>query len=329
MAGTPGNLAWLALGRQAAKGTAATTPFAKHPFTGGSINPKRPIARLEETDASRDQGVAYVQSYGAEGSPEFYCRDDSSVGHLLGVLGAIATSGTTNYTHVLTPANALPYMTLWKDIGSGLLKERYKNVVYNGLTLKGEAGGALTWTADVQGTLAEQLSTHPVGMPADVENDSPFYYSTATVTLGGGTSRQVKNFEVSINNNLTSQQTDDYELYDIVPGKREVSVSFDLIFEDLVEYNKFHYGSASPSLPAAQNPTLYETALSLNFSNGANNQITLAVPHLIYEEFPVDPDAGGGPIEVSARGTANRNTTDPIITATVLNQSAGTVFAAS
>lgn len=329
MAGVAGNLAWLGVGRQAAKDTAAATPIAKHPLTGGTISPKRPIERLEETDASRDQGIAYVQSYGAEGSPEFYARDDSSVIHLLGVLGALNTSGSTNYTHTITPANALPYMTFWRDIGAGVLKEAAKNCLYNSLTIKGEAGGPLTITADIQGTLVTQIATHPVAMPANPEADAPFYYSQGAITLGGGTSRQLKSFELTINNNLTQQLTDDLEPLDIVPGKREVSLSFDYIFENLAEYNKFHYGGASPSLPAPQAADLYETAAVLTFTQGANNEISLSVPHLIYEEFPIEPDAGGAPIEVSARGTANRNTSDPVVTAVVKNQSAGTVYAAS
>lgn len=327
MAGIPGNQAWFGVGRQASKGTAADIIF-KDPFTGGNITPERPIERLSETDDNRDQGVAYLQRYGVTGSPECYVRDDSIVMHLLGVLGAISTSGAgPNYTHELTPATTLPYMTLFRSIGTAFW-ENYLNCLYNGLTIKGEAGGALTMSADIVGTLANQLAADP-DAGVTLNRAAPYYYQQAAITLGGGSTRLLKSFELNINNNVTQQLTDDLEPYDVVAGKREVGLSFDMIFEDLTEYNKFHYGGAAPSLPEAQNATLYETSATLTFTVGANNSVEFEIPHLIYEEFPIEPDAGGDPIVVSARAVANRDETDPVLTATVENQNAGTVYAAT
>ena len=42
------------------------------------------------------------------------------------MLGTDTVTGTTpNYTHTITPASALPYMTLWREV-SGTLWEQYR-----------------------------------------------------------------------------------------------------------------------------------------------------------------------------------------------------------
>src|SRR5947208_1861788 len=115
MAGLRGNVAWFMAAKQTAKGTAATPAVLttyKMPFSGGSIGPVRNTDNSSATDASRDQGVSYVVSSGVEGSPEFYVRDASIGFWLWAALGADAVTGTMpNYSHAITPANALPYIT--------------------------------------------------------------------------------------------------------------------------------------------------------------------------------------------------------------------------
>src|SRR5688572_15036896 len=112
MAGLRGNQAYLIGGEQTAKGApvaAADFEFLT-PLTGGNIQPTREIGQLSETDSQRDVGVNYVESVGASGAPEIYVRDALFHRVLKWALGAMATSGTTNYTHTITPADALPYI---------------------------------------------------------------------------------------------------------------------------------------------------------------------------------------------------------------------------
>lgn len=324
MAGLRGNTAWLMAGKQSAKGVAHTTSITapktyKNPFSGGSIAPTRETDRLAETDSNRDVGVSFVKTTGVEGTPEFYVRDDSVAAWLYWGLGAVASSGTTNYTHTITPANSIPYITVWRNIADTLW-EQFTDCQVSTLTFSSEAGMPLTVSAAIQGRTATRLTSDPSVTPAiPLQSGAVPNFNNVTVTLGGGATSLVRSFECTIENNVTAQQTDDSIPYDVVAGTREVSCSFDLIFETLDEYNKFHYGGAAGT---AISPTIFTTSAEFDFSLGVNNGVKFTLPNIAYEEFPVEPDPGGDPIVVSCRAGAQRVVGTPVITAVVLNQTA-------
>lgn len=306
--------------KQTGKGVAATPAIAttyKNPFSGGSIGPVRETDNLAETDSNRDQGVSYVTTSGVEGTPEFYVRDASIGFWLFAALGADAPTGTMpNYSHVITPANTLPYITVWRDIADTLF-EQYRDCKVSTLTVSAEAGSPLSASAAIQGLQASRLATDPSTTPAiPLASQQVYNYNTATVTLGGTATALVRSFELSIENNVTRQQTDDVVPYDVVEGQRVVSLGFDLIFETLNEYNSFHYGSAAGTTIS---PNIYTTSAVFSFSQGANNSIAFNLPSIAYQEFPVEPSAGGDPITVSVRAVAQRGGS-PVVTATVANQ---------
>lgn len=319
MAGLRGNQAWLLSAKQTAKGTPATVAAAtnyKMPLTGGNIGPVRETDSLSETDANRDQGVSYVVTAGIEGTPEFYVRD-ASIGYWLHkVLGTDAPTGTMpNFTHAITPANALPYVTCWKMLG-GTLWERYQDCKVGSMTISAEAGQPLTASVGIQGLNYTRLTADPdnTGL-VPLDSGTVYNFNDATVTLGGSVTALVRSFELTIENNLTRQQTDGLEPYDVVEGVREISLGFDLIFETLDEYNKFHTGTISGT---TLSPNVFTTSALFSFDKGANNSVAFNLPSIAYEEFPVEPDAGGDPVVASVRAVAQR--TNPIITATVKNQ---------
>lgn len=320
MAGLRGNVAWLAAAKQTGKGTAATlgVDAVKNAFSGGNIGPVRETDNLSETDASRDRGVSYVTTSGVEGEPEVYVRDTSVAFWLHKVLGNVSTSGTTNFTHVLTPGNVLPYITVWKMLGDTLYEE-YRDCKVGSLSISAEAGQPLTATIGIQGLQTTRLTAAPdAATPQPVESSAVYNFNEAAVTLGGGATALVRSFELGIDNNLTRQQTDDVIPYDVVEGVREVSLGFDLIFESLDEYNKFHYGGAAGTTIS---PNIFTTSAVFTFSKGTNNEISFNLPSIAYEEFPVEPDPGGDPVTVSVRAVAQRGGS-PVVTATVKNQRA-------
>lgn len=313
--------------KQTAKGTAATWAAGKahkNAFAGGNIGPVRETDALSETDASRDRGVSYVTSAGVEGEPEVYTRDESIVLWLNSALGSLATAGTTNFTHTVTPGNTLPYLTVWKNLADTLFEE-YRDCKVGTLTISAEAGSPLSATIGIQGAKSTRLTAAiDNATPLAVESSAVYNYNDVAVTLGGGATALVRSFELTIENNLTRQQTDDVEPYDVVEGTREVSLGFDLIFETLDEYNKFHYGGAAGTQIS---PNIFTTSSVFTFTKGANNEIAFNLPAIAYEEFPVEPDPGGEPVTASIRAVAQRSGS-PVVTATVKNQSAATRYAA-
>ena len=327
MAGLKGNVAWWAIEPNVGGAKSAPAPGSAQliPFSGGNISVTRETANLQETDSSRDQGISYTVRTGVEGSPEAYVRDSYMHKLLTAALGtdAAVTTGA-NTVHTISPANGLPYMTLWR-MQSDLLWEKFDDCMVSELSIKGDAGAPLTVSASVMGLTPTRLSTNPVTTwaalsPAIVStfaNDACYNYNTATVSLGGSVVRTIKSFELQINNNVKTQQTDDVNPYDVVPGQREITLSFDLIFENLDDYNTFNYGTTSGT---AISSAITTRAAEFTFAGAtANNSVKFNIPRLAYEAFPVEPNAGGDPITVSVRAQAQRGST-AIITAEVKNQ---------
>src|SRR3954451_6717125 len=144
MAGFRGNQAWVAWAKQTAKGSVPAAAKNMAPFSGGTAAPTREVNQLSETDANRQEGQSYVSVTGAEGSPEVYVRDSVIHDLLYYALGAKADTGTTpNYTHVLTPAAALPYVTFWRMLGGTLFQE-FDDCKISELTISADAGSPLT-----------------------------------------------------------------------------------------------------------------------------------------------------------------------------------------
>lgn len=320
MGGLRGNQASWSVKKQSAKGTPDTTYTNRLPFTDGNIAPARTVDQLSETDANRDQGVSFVQVLGVEGNPGSYVRDDTFHSILELALGASAPAGATNFTHTATPANALPYFTAYKELG-GTLFEQFNDCKVNELTISAEAGQPLTFTLDIVGRSAIRLAAQPAAITAlPLDSVAPPNFNNAAVTLAGGATSLVSSFELTISNNVTTQQTDDAVPYDVVEGQREVSLGFNMLFETLDEYNKFHYGAAAGT---TQSASLATTSAEFTFTLGANNEVKFTLPSIAYEEFPAEPDAGGDPVESSVSAVAQRGAS-PVVTVVTKNQVATT-----
>lgn len=423
MAGVPGNQASFALAKQTAgKGGLVSVYTDRLPFSGGNIQPSRNVDNLSETDSSRDQGVAFLSSYGVEGSPEVYVRD-ANMHHILeSALGTIADAGVGPYTHTITPAASLPYYSMYRELGT-VLYEQFSDCKVSQLTISADAGQPLKAALTVQGRQAQRLTSAPAntnevqtitsaGVPTGgtfrigydnvwtapipynetaaniatavnglsnvtafggtftgaggplptavtltgatgfanrallplqtdysaltggtsptitvatttqgastlpaVANGAVYNFNEALVTLSGGITAAVGSFELTINNNLSTQQTDDAKLYDVTEGLREVTLGFQLIFQDATEYARFHYGATTG---IDQSSALATTTANFRFTKAVGNQIVFDLPSLAYTEFPVEPSPGGDPVTVDVRAVALRSGS-PVVTATVIN----------
>lgn len=327
MAGLRGNTGWVMAQKQTAQGTPAVPAVPggaaagayKSPLVSGGLAPQRNIAQLSETDSSRDQGVSYVASAGAGGSPQIYARDNSLGFWLQAALGTDAVTGTTpNFTHTLTPASTLPYLTVWRDVADTLW-EQFLDCKVSSLVVSASAGSPLTVTPTLVGRSATRLTTDPSTTPAiTLDNNYAYNFNDATITLSGGVTALVSQFSLTIDNTVVAQQTDNVVPIDVVEGLRRISLSFDLIFSTLAEYNAFNYGSTSGT---TQGNTIYTTSAEFSFAHGANNNIDFLLPSIAYETFPVDVNAAGTPIVASITAVGQRGGS-PIVTATVKNQAA-------
>lgn len=333
MAGLSGKSAWLAYAKQTsgAKGTLATAPTFKSAFSGGNLGPVKETDRLSETDSSRDQSAAYVTTSGVEGSPELYVRAKTIGFWLAMALGTtVSTGSASNYTHTITPGTALPYFSAWKNIGGATgLFESYQDCQVGSLAISAEAGAPLTATVGIQGLIPRRIVTEGTGVdptitPAlAIDADQVFNFNLASVTLGGSATRLIRSFELTVENNVERQQTDDVVPFDLNAGQREISLGFDMLFQDITEYNKFYYDGVVTGAAADISPNIFTTSAVFTFTIDANTEVSFTLPSIAYEEFPIEPSPGGDPIVSSVRAVAQKATGVPnLLTAVVKNSQA-------
>lgn len=328
MAGLSGSQAWFGIGKNTAnaKGAHATTPTAVNPFTEGDARPDRVVERLQETDNNRDPGSAYLVRGGASGAPGIYVRPETFPNYASAALGKRVTTGAgAPFTHAIdTNTGTLPYVTFFKMLGATLF-ERFEDCLVNSLTVRAEAGQPLTAVVNFLGLSVTRAAAVWASAAAQ-DVDEPWFFHEGTVTIGGSGVTNVRSFEITIENNVTQQQTDSIALYDAVPGRRDLTFSFDMIFDSVSAFNAYkthHYGSTSGT---TQSTTLQTTSLDFAFAKGADT-IQFAIPVAAYEEFPAEPDAGGDAVISSVRGGGVRSAS-PLTTWTVINSTAGTTYPA-
>jgi hypothetical protein len=319
MAGLRGNQAFWVAAKQTGKSTEPTKWQDKYLFTDGNISPTRQTDQLAETDSNRNAGDFFVTQTGSEGAPAAYVRT-GSIHHLLEyALGTAAHEGSAEkFKHKVSSAASLPYVTLGKAQGATLF-EQFNDMKCDELTLAWSTGQPGTVAASFMGRSAVRKTEEWKGefAPPAENKDAPLNFNTAKVLIGGGETRLVSSFELTISNNLTVQQTDDSIPFDIVEGPLAVTLGFDFIVEDLKEYNKFHYGEEAGT---TQKSSIYTTEnLTFEFAGkDAFNSLKLVIPKTAYTEFPIEPDAGGAPVTAAVKGAAQR-ATEGFVQAEVLN----------
>jgi hypothetical protein len=313
------NVAWVQGAKQTAKGTPYVTPkWRTRVSSDDRLAPRAETATFPETDSSRDAPNSEKMQGGTEGSFAFGVRD--SIFHWFAelALGDKVTSGATNFTHTSVGSNTLPYFGAEQMLGDTLW-ERYDDLVANELTVSVEAGGFMTASLSAMGITVVRQTAVP-GTLATLASGPLYTFNEATVSLGGSAVGYVRSMNLTLSNNIQLLQTDDIAPRDIHVGMREVTLGFDMLFEDLTQYNLFHYGS---TVGTAQSATTSTTDLLFSFSKGVNNSIDFDFDSVNYEEYPIGPDPGGEPIIVSARVRARRSGTQ-LLKIVTKNQDAGT-----
>ncbi len=309
MAGLRGNQAYWVAAAQTAKGAEPTKWQDTYLFTDGNISPKRETDQLSETDSSRNTGDLFVTQTGTEGQPAAYART-ASIHHLLEyALGTAAHEGTAEagYTHKVSSAAALPYITLGKGQGA-VLFEQFNDCKVDELALSWSTGqpGTVSMSVMGRGAVRKTEAWKEALAPPTTSTLPALNFNGATVKIGGAETRLVSSFELTISNNLAVQQTDDAIPFDIVEGPLAVTLGFDYIVEDLKQYNLFNYGAEAGTTQSADIYTTENLTFEFAGSN-AKNKLKLIIPKTAYTEYPVEPDAGGAPVTAAVRGAAQRH----------------------
>lgn len=267
----PGNALTLALGKQTAKGTPQATPQVKVEYTNG-FGPLPTWATLQpaETDAQRQRADLVRVGFDVRGQSEHYLRPDEHHYLAHALLGATATSGATNKTHVATPTTdgAAPYYTLFRAVDVSSEVTKMVDVQASQIQWTGGAGQALSALVDWVGLSAVLGATDPTLAPSV---QAILVYPQVTCTWGGVHDGSVQSFQITVNQNRTPWIGDTgTTAFDIVPGALEVTAQLVMLFQNDQEYRNFIGGATGATAPAVAIPS---KALSIIAAIDTNTSI--------------------------------------------------------
>lgn len=327
----------LAFAKQTARGTPATAATFRIPLVGGTVKARRTVQLLEETGTSRLRSQAGVLQVGAEGSPIYAVRP-AALGLLLyGVLGAKAVSGAGDpYTHTFIDAAEQPWLTFWRQL-ENLKYEKFVDCKITQLVLTSDNSVlGLRAGLTVVGLDPRHLAsaTYASEVAVAEESGAPImhYDGAGALKIEGTAVASIEKIITTINNNNTFQQGDSLRGYDVAEGMLDIMYEVSTLIEDAAEYNRFHYGSATPADGAQATKDVVELSStfldflwtqvaaapgperSLRFSSGSKVQI------LDVEGY--EPNTGNDPLKKSSKYQSLRPASGAAHTAVLKNGTA-------
>lgn len=234
-------------------------------------------------------------------------------------LGAIATSGTTDFTHTITPALTLPYLTVWTQLDTERAKigdckvdslrwswsERRPLEVEAGLLGLSAALGEAAFSPTNDETGQSKFAPPGGSFKLDAASGTPV---EAKITGG----------EITISNNIVPIPLSK-ALYpdDVYEGEQLIEVSLNLMPDDFAEWRKAVTGS--PSGTAASNVPVFGS-FDVKFTISPTVELQLAAGRVaFFPDFPEgDPD--GGPVELVVPGRVKQPVSGNAFVMTLKNQ---------
>jgi len=298
-------ISYLGLSKQTAKGAGATSPatfgfgvtsgkvfdvpltqdYEDQTLAGGASDRFSPaVNRTEANPAVVFQTRAWKASVGA---------------FLLGVLGADSVAGTGPYTHTITPAQTLPYWTIFAKYGAGGENEKLVDCIIDEVTIGWDERKPLTVDASILGITP---TTHTTTFTATNDDTVQPYFlpvgGTLTLDTGSNTpaAAQVKGFSCKISNSSVPIPLSKAILPDdIFPAEQMVEGTVTLVPNDFGDWLKIITGTATGT--AVQSAPQYGS-LSMLVQIDANSQLTLATSYCAFTAPFPDSDPKGGPMEL-------------------------------
>ena len=258
----------LAVAKQTAKGTAATAATYRTRVSGGNVEPVSNIITLAETGTSRLPRTLLKVSHGVDGNPATYVRDDIFGLWLYLALGTQSVAGAADpYTHTATPANLLPYFTLWRKLGD-LVWEKFIDCKVAQLEFTSEAENALQVTLTIVGTRANALdaatyNTEAGAAPeagAGQTNSGAFAHGMGSglLLVEGAAVTRMERVAVTIANGASRQYGDSVYADDVSEGAQSITVATRERVVNAALYNRLHYGTATPATGTAPSANVLE-----------------------------------------------------------------------
>lgn len=292
--------------KQASRDQVATAPTFVHGLTGGS---PFGVERSMQVDAvacgMRANADSYIETVSV--NPNIECRAyaDAFGLWLLAALGKVSTSGEeAPYTHVFTMGDALPYLTVWGQVGTSDFT-RASGVKVDQLEVSFDGNAPLDVSVQTMGIAGE------MGLPSIPGGAEPSCFEGYFVpvdgtfkmdTLGGEPAEAiVTSFSLTIANNCEAVVgAGKVTPSDVAERKCVVSGSMGVMPDDMTLYRKMVTGSAGGTELTGK---VVYGSFSVLLTHTANPDWSLLIEG---DRIPfnagfieVDPDGSDGVVEFS------------------------------
>ena len=295
-----GREGYIGLAKQAAKGTGtAPTKFIK--WTGTTdMSPKQGITVYREGGDSLNPGIGLKENHKPDGQFALLARPDLAGFLFAMALGADTVTGAGPYTHALTPAATLPWVTIERQVGG--VQERIIDCRIKSITVEGESSKPVKLTVEYLG-INEDLSVAAAVVTYDT--DMPFVYFQAVYTWDGGGSANVEKFKVALTNSFDEDFfSTAVTRQDIALLSRDVELEATISMEDSMGfYKKVYAGTGTaPGTSPATGSFVVDLAYGVA---AAARELKLDIPNVVYTEAPIELNADDGRLryEIKTKGS--------------------------
>lgn len=313
-------IALAGIAKQAAKGSAAAAPTFGYGVRGGSVAQISVEQELEDLTSAKRIAPSVTRTAVATGQDFTTRAFPGSLGlWLLGALGSVATTGAGPYVHTITPADDLPYMTLFGKLGASIFSvedAKIDELVLSwtesqplevALTALGcGLGFPGTFTPGTDESRETFLTAASGTFKMDVDSDTP-----VVARIVGG--------EISIANALEAiRLSGSIVPEDVFPGRHEFGVTLTTRPTNLDDWRTVLTGSAAGTDPSEV--TVYGS-FEITFTLAGGEQLVITADRVAFTaEFP-EAQPSGGAVELELTGMVVQPATgaDPAITFELTN----------
>jgi LysM repeat protein len=213
---------------------------------------------------------------------------------------AVVTASTPGVpavgTHIITPGNTLPWLSVEERIGNTFESYQYKDAKVNTLHLEADAGGFVMGTANL--FALSQVSGFTAQGASAPWDTTPMMVGGEVVVSFGGAVLPANNFALDINNNI---ETDNFVLgsvfaADATEKRRELTMTCTYRPTDSTLWKNAMYGNAALTSPAAG--PAYQGAVSVKITTyetigdvvaGTPFSVLLEAPNVVITPYKINP----------------------------------------
>jgi len=320
-----GNIGDTSFNFQSAQGTPATAGAYRLRLAGGDfVRGMGENIDLEETTGNQMRDARIASTRFGGGPPEFMIRPRGIAGLLYGVLGTDTPSGSADpWTHVITPATTLPWMTWWAN-QAALDFEEASDAKISQLVISGNASQPIRVAATVMACRPRHQTAAETTVGVETLDPLVFYHGDGALELGGVAYAGIGSFTCTINRNCQYIYGDGLAPIGISEGLFTVDWQIGRLYATSALRQEIMYG-ATPSNDAEVIDAVHSLGspgIDFTFTAAAGRSLQLECPNMTIDPYTIPPNTDGSPLQESIPARAISVSGSEPITATVLNDMA-------